>query len=426
MIFVPRFVSFWMTTAAMILFLACECRAAEVVYLSGKHIKLATDIEDPKQSQELMDSFDAAVSQWAALWQLDESSLKDWSVDACVIRDKAKFQREGLIPPSLKDFKFGYALNDRVWVTVQQSDYYTRHLLLHEGVHSLAFHVFGDAGPSWFMEGTAEMLAVHEGSGKQTVINRVPRDRDAVPFWGRFKLMSARRAAAKTPSLDAIFGYPRDLKSDVESYGWSWAVNMLLYQYPEYRSAFFDAAKRATQSDAVFNSQLKRDLQSQWPVVAARWRLMSHDLDYGFDWQRERVQLSMKDPAWNEAPITMKVESDRGWQSIGVRLGPGTVLNVTPSGRCTLADEPKPWISEPAGVTIRYFRGRPLGQLVACMVPNKPDDGETLQPMRIASITKPSRIPIRQHCWLLFRVNDAIGELADNQGAYLVQIQSGQ
>lgn len=411
---------------------AAESRSDDFVRLTGKHIKLTTDIDDADFRADLIAAFDAAVPQWAAFWQLPENALDNFQVDACVMRDKQKFALEGLIPNSVPNFPFGFALKNRLWVVAQDSAYYTRHLLLHEGVHALAYERFGGTGPSWFMEGTAELLSVHSGAGQSTRINRIPPDRDSVPYWGRFKVMSQSRDAATIPTLASVLGYPRDLQSDVESYGWSWAASMMLHAYPDTQKAFLAAANNGTRSDPIFNSDLRRSLQSQWPVVTARWRLMCHDLDYGFDWDRERVLLSMEDQQWDGADLSITVQADQGWQSIGVRLSAGMKLNVIPTGKSTLADEPKPWVSLPAGVTVRYHAGRPLGQLLACLVPNSvpvdplgdAENAATISPLQVAPITRPSQIPIKENCWMLFRVNDAPGELADNQGGYRLTISN--
>ena len=395
----------------------------DFVRRTGQHIRLTTDIESPEQVDDLIKSFDAAVPQWAAFWGLPAGTLDAWKVDAYVIRDKPAFERAGLIPRSVPDFPFGYALGDQIWVVAQKSEYYTRHLLLHEGVHALAFHQFGGAGPSWFMEGTAELLSVHTGSGEQTKINQVPADNDSVPYWGRFKLMRQRRDAAEIPALETVMGYPRDLNSDVESYGWSWAATMLLYNYPQYREAFQRAARNGIERAQEFNQNIRQDLAEDWPVVSARWRLMCHDLDYGFDWSREQAKLSMEDATWDGSPLKIEIAADQGWQSIGVRFEAGMTLKVLPQGRCELAAKPKPWISEPPGITFRYHRGRPLGQLLACIVPNAPDNAKTLPPLKVAPITQGSTIPIKENCWFLLRVNDAPGELGDNQGGYTIKIQ---
>jgi hypothetical protein len=149
---------------------------------------------------------------------------------------------------------------------------------------------------------------------------------------------------------------------------------------------------------------------------------MCHDLDYGFAWAREQVDLSIRDRLWNGQPLTVPIAANRGWQSIGVRLGPGMRIKLTPSGQVTLADQPKPWTSEPPGVTIRYHRGRPLGQLLATIVPNLPAESETIANLDVQPIVEPTTLEINEHCWLLLRVNDFVGELADNRGAYTVRI----
>ncbi|QDT12069.1 hypothetical protein K239x_40770 [Planctomycetes bacterium K23_9] len=408
--------------------MSTECWSEDFIQLNGKHITLTTDIDDLANNADLIAAFDAAVGQWESFWQLPSGSLQDFKVDACVMADKQRFQLDGRIPLSVPDFPFGFALQDRVWVVAQKSQYYTRHLLLHEGVHSLAYHQFGGTGPSWFMEGTAEMLAVHRHFGSDTKINQLPKDRASVPYWGRFKVMDQSRDANTIPSLGSVLGYPRDLQSDVESYGWSWAATMLLYQYPDTRDAFFASAKTPAPNDAVFNNDLKRRLQNTWPVVTARWRLMCHDIDYGFDWSREQVSLSMNDQVWDGKPLKLDIKANQGWQSIGVRLSPGMKLSVTPAGNCTLADQPKPWLSYPSGITLRYHRGRPLGQLLACLLPDTPDQDQAtktnLRPLQVAAITRPSQIPIKENCWLLFRINDVTGELSDNQGGYQLTIDS--
>ncbi|MGB7342784.1 MAG: hypothetical protein WBD20_01095 [Pirellulaceae bacterium] len=400
--------------------------ADDFVHLSGKHIKLTTDIDDAASNADLIAAFDAAVVQWETFWQFPKGTLDGFQVDACVIRNKERFALAGLIPANVPNFPYGFALQNRVWVMAQKSDYYTRHLLLHEGVHALAFAQFGGTGPSWFMEGTAEMLSVHEGAGAETIVNRVPANRESVPFWGRFKVMSESRQAKSIPTLATVLGYPRDLQSDVNSYGWSWAAVMMLHAYPDTRDAFYAAARNGTRSPAVFNNDLRRDLQDKWPVVEARWRLMCHDLDYGFDWSAENVSLSMNDQVWDGKELSIDVAASRGWQSIGVRLEKGMQISLLPSGQCTLANQPKPWVSEPPGVTIRYHNGRPLGQLIACLLTNPPDSDSTsassLPPLQVAAITRPAKVPIQENCWLLFRVNDASGELADNTGGYQVKI----
>ena len=171
---------------------------------------------------------------------------------------------------------------------------------------------------------------------------------------------------------------------------------MLLHNYPQYRGAFQRAARNGLENDRKFNQGIRQDLAQDWPVVSARWRLMCHDLDYGFDWSREQVELSMEDATWDGSPLKIEIAADQGWQSIGVRLEAGMKLKVLPQGRCQLAAQPKPWMSEPPGITFRYHRSRPLGQLLACIVPNAPDNAKTLHRSRSPRSLKVRRSPSKK------------------------------
>ena len=402
---------------------ACPAQApAGMQTVHGKHIVLKADSGSRKSLTDLVESYDAAVPQWERFWKLPPGALDRWRVDAFVMSDPARYRDSGDLPAGL-NFPFGYAMPGNIWVMRQQSDYYTRHLLLHEGVHALAIDQFDGTGPSWFAEGLAEMLGVHRGSGSQVEVNVVPESRQAVPFWGRFKLLSQRRAENRIPTLDAVMAYPLELNSDVESYGWSWVAIMLLAEYPEYLPMILAAAKNGSDRSVGFTQALKQPLTAQWPIVQARWRLLTHTIDYGFEWSRERIALSMQDKLWQGKTIQTPIAADRGWQSAGVRFAPGMRVKISAEGQCTINDQPKPWISEPPGVTIHYANGRPLGQLLVCVLPNTTHEQQQLKPLRIETVETETEIVVDEHCWLLFRINDDLGDMGNNQGGYLVKIQ---
>jgi hypothetical protein len=390
--------------------------------VQGKHIRLKSDGGSQESLTDLVESFDAAVPQWKQFWKLPPGALADWKVDAFVISDPQRFRDSGDLPAHL-DFPFGYAINSNVWVMRQKSDYYTRHLLLHEGVHALVINQFDGTGPSWYAEGMAEMLGAHRGQGKQTLVDIVPESREVSPYWGRFKLLSQRQKDNRIPSIEMVLKYPLDLRSDVESYGWSWVAVMLLTKYPEYRTAMLEAAKNGSDRTIVFSKNLQHQLAAQWPIVRARWKMLAQTIDYGFDWSRERIDLSIKDELWNGRPIQIPIHADRGWQSTGVRFAPGMTLKISADGSCTLDDEPKPWVSEPPGVTIHYAKGRPLGQLLLCVLPNKTEERQMLEPLRIEAVESDLEIVIDKHCWVLLRINDYLGDMDNNQGGYSVTIR---
>ncbi|MDM4017823.1 hypothetical protein [Roseiconus lacunae] len=399
--------------------------AADFKTFRGRHITLQSDTGTTESLTDLVESFDASVSQWERMLDLPDGKLDSWHVRAFVMEQPDRFRASGDLPQSL-DFQYGYAMPGVIWVRLQPSQYYTRHLLLHEGVHALAIDQFGGTGPSWFSEGVAELLSVHRGQGDEIQIGTIPADKNEVPYWGRFKLLSQARDEAKIPNLSSLLRLPNRLDGDVESYGWCWLAGSLLTQYPEYRPIWLKTARDGLDVSESFTESFRKSVASQWPIIQARWRILTETADYGFDWSRERVDLSIKDPLFRDSELRLNVAADKGWQSTGVRFAPGTKLSIQASGRCSVNQIPKPWISEPAGVTIHYANGRPLGQLLVCVLPNLTGDEPFLDPLKIVAVDPETDLKIDQHCWLLFRINDQLGDLGNNNDGYSVILRAAR
>lgn len=390
---------------------------------TGNHIRLVTDIDDASQMDTIVATFDAAVPQWVSFWRLEPDAADDWVVDAYVMRNDQPFRDKGLLPRSLAEFPYGIADGNRVWVREQADDYYTRHLVLHEGVHALMYEQFGGAGPTWFMEGTAELLSVHSGVGSGVVIGQVPRNRESVPGWGRFKILSQRRDDGEVKTIEDVMRLPHRLRGDVESYGWSWAAVMMLAQYAEYRDALVDAATRDGRDQSNdFTRRLYAKLVRQWPVVRARWALMNLELDYGFRWDRESIDIAVDDPLYDGSEIQTTLHADRGWQSTGYRFPASSVVRIAAQGDVVLADTTRPWVALPDGITMRHVRGRPLGQVIACLVPTDIRDTGSATLPTIVTVGDDATIRMDRASWLFLRVNDSVDQLTDNQGHFEIRI----
>ncbi|MDB4331639.1 hypothetical protein OAA27_01070 [bacterium] len=390
----------------------------------GQYIELVTDLESSQEADRLVASFDAAVTQWVEFWQIDQFDLSSFRVSAFVMRDEGAFRQAGFIPPEVPDFNFGYAMGKKIWIKAQQSEYYTRHLALHEGVHAFMFAAFNGAGATWFQEGTAECLALHRNFGRSIGINVMPLTREEVPYWGRFKRMEQLRNESQVPTLKSVLGYKPNLLGDVGAYSWSWALVAMLDAYPEYRGDLLELGAKGFKRGPGFNRHFMMAFQSEWPILLARWQMMCHDLDYGFEWERERIEIGMNDPLWRGQPLKVQVSADQGWQSAGVRVPGGVKMRLRPSGTVTLANTTRPWVSEPAGITLRYHRGRPMGQLLVCVLPNAPNDAEVyLSEPAVYPLTKEATLEIDSYSWLLFRVNESVGSLSDNQSAFEVNME---
>ncbi|MCM2371687.1 hypothetical protein [Aporhodopirellula aestuarii] len=458
--------------------------SAETLTRQGVHLRLTSDVADERLLEDLVASFDAAVPQWLAFWGLPAERAANWSIDGFLMRDADAFRRSGDLPNHIPRFKNGFATPKAVWVNYQSSAYYNRHLMLHEGVHALTFELFGGGGPSWYMEGTAELLGTHRNrpasqfsptsgaadgllaqAGSQFRINELPRSREESAMWGRYRVIDEQRQTGSFPTLASVMKLPTDLEGNVESYTWCWAAALMFTSYRDTRDAYISAAQRGRDQSPAFTTRFFREIGGQWPALRARWQLWLHDLEYGFDRQRYQVDLSTDDPRYDEQPKTFTINSGLGWQSAGAWF-PGGTIQIRASGQCAIVAkenleaaaeanhtedaagpiQQRDWISTPGGITVHYHRGYPIGQLQVCVLPIPSADVKKVSPLEILPVTSPPDAAVRlaasgvssatevvrtvqidRPSWLLFRIHDAPGEdgrfqRADNRGGYQIQI----
>src|SRR5262249_14224219 len=140
---------------------------------------LYTDLPSSLAVDELPGVFDQAFLQWCAYFGIDEKDHADWRMTGYLIKDKVRFTAAGLLPDDLPPFLNGYCRGHEIWVYNQPSgnqtsDYYRRHLLLHEGTHGFMFTVLRGCGPPWYSEGMAELLATHRWADGRLQLNRFP------------------------------------------------------------------------------------------------------------------------------------------------------------------------------------------------------------------------------------------------------------
>ncbi len=250
--------------------------------LSSEHLDLITDLPLDDSLRELPEVFDAAMPLWCKFFGADESEVKNWRAKACIMLDRKRFQSAGLLPDSLPPFPHGYQWNDDMWVVEQPSQYYRRHLLLHEGTHWFMFRKFGSAGPPWLMEGTAEWLATHRWADGKLQLGVIPHSRDDVPMWGRITLIQNQLASGEAPSMESILRYDNRAHQSVDAYAWSWAAVIFLSHHPHTKKAFLGLLEGQLRNDATPTKALQRDLQSRKAYIRAEWAAMLTGMDYGF------------------------------------------------------------------------------------------------------------------------------------------------
>lgn len=389
--------------------------------LTSEHLTLYTDLPLDDEIQALPDAFDQAYPQWRAYTGLAAREMRAWHVVGRLMKDEAKFRAAGLLPDELPEFPHGYTRDNEIWWREQQSAYYRRHLMLHEGTHSFMYAHFGTCGPAWYMEGLAELLGTHSFAGGKLKLNVFPVNRDDVPYWGRVKLVRDDIDAGKTLSLEQVLRLEPGLYSTVESYGWCWATAAFLDGHPRCRERFRRLPAELQHTD--FNARVKQTFAADWLDLNEEWQCFTADLEYGYDFARNAIEFAPgKSLAAGGARVN--VAADRGWQATGIRLEAGKKYRFAASGRYQIARQPRVWWCEPGGVTIRYHDGRPLGVLLAAVHP------EPYDPAAVSSLIAPIEIGLgadltpSESGTLYLRINDSPAEWADNAGNLQVQISA--
>ena len=191
------------------------------------------------------------------------------------------------LPESLPPFLHGYQQYAEMWVYEQPSDYYRRHLLLHEGTHAFMKWALGGAGPPWYMEGMAELLATHRWQDGDLALGTFPQNRDETPYLGRIKIIRDEMAAGRGKSLEEIMRYDDRAHLNVEPYAWCWGAAVFFDGQSAYREKFRQLRGAVQSSGDEFSASFRTALASQWPQIQRQWQLFVAELDYGYDLARE-------------------------------------------------------------------------------------------------------------------------------------------
>lgn len=384
----------------------------------GKHITLYSDA-DEKHVKDLPRVFDQAVEPWQKYFQLKPA---EFHVVGNVLAGKAsqpKFAAVELWRQGIPEFLNGYAHPDMFWMFDQpSSEYYRRHLLLHEGVHSFMLTRLGSCGPAWYREGMAELLATHQLEGDKLTLPYFPRNKEEVPMWGRVKIVTDACEANRGVTFDGVLKFgDRDHLMSNTPYGWSWAMTAFLDGHPRWQKRFRELPAKLNDED--FNARMREAYAADWNELAEEWQVFATGLSYGHDLPRSAIEFRPGKSFTGKSQVT--VAADRGWQSSGLTVEAGQKYRITAAGRYQIAKTSKAWDCEPGGVSVRYIAGRPLGMLLAA-VRTEPVTGNSgllaVEPIGLSATLSPEKTGV-----LYFRVNDSPAELADNAGTLKVTVE---
>ncbi len=410
--------------------LAARASRAGLRVLAGRHLILATDrpARDGDGVEDLPAVFDQAFEVWCGHYGMRPADHADWRCFGCLMADRERFRAAGLLDDTVPPFVNGFCDRNRFWLVDQSNPAYRRHLLLHEGVHAFTLTLRRLTTPVWYNEGVAELLATHrldsDGGSLRFVPTPVPDRPEDVEQLGRIEEIRKLREAGRAPSLVEVLGLPVGNHASIADYATSWAAVAMLAGHPRYAAAFADLERGRLDRD--FNRRLTGMPGWDADLAARDFDAFTAGIDYGWDFGRMVIDWSPGQPVAGSREIA--VDASRGWQNSGVRLAAGERYAMAASGRVgvgSVTDKVRgtttPLESEPDGISLQWYRGRPVGRLLAgqwvAAAGGCRPRFEVLGEGRQADVTPLVDGP------LFFKVNQAPGRLADDAGAYRVELR---
>ena len=415
------------TTEPAIGALVASARRAGLRVLEGDHLVLITDrpVRAGDGVEDLPRLFDEAWATWCRHFDLDPTTYRQWQACGCLVVDRERFRAAGLLPDTVPDFTNGFCNRERFWLADQSNPAYRRHLLLHEGVHAFTLTLRGLDTPPWYMEGIAEYLATHrlDDAGRFVPTLLPLRAGDAEQL-GRVEKLRAMRNAGNCPGLEDVFSTAGVNHRDLSAYAASWAAVALFSRHPEHAHRF--AAAERGPLDPAFTERLRASPDWDAEQACRDYDAFTDDLDFGYDFSRSRIDWATGQPL--EARQTITVASSRGWQNSGWSLRKGDRYAIDATGRCTigrLASTPAaplvPLETEADGISLRWYRDRPLGRLLVAQWVERPDDGGRPRFVVLAEGSH-GEFTAATDGVASFKLNEPPGELADNEGHLTVEI----
>jgi len=383
---------------------------------SSKHLLLITDIE-PEIAKRLVTYADQENAAWEKYFgplppARDGSPFR---MVGFLMRDMQPIVELGLIPNQYQGMRTGGHVQSYFWMLDQETDYYRRHLMFHEATHCYMTIMPDTVLPKWYLEGMAELFGTHRmDENGQLTFRVMPEDREHYAGWGRIKTIQEEVADGRMKTIDQIRAIKRiDPVSEVRDYAWSWALCYFLDAHPYYQERFRSLQKqwRTNQFTVQFDRLFEKDMDH----MRLEWQLFIADLAEGYDVPRAAIEFAEAKPVSGEQQV--EIAAGRGWQGSGWQVEAGRKYRISASGEVTLDDRPKPWVSEPQGITLRYADGLPIGRLTGMLISSEIVEGvQKFDLGRRTTWTAP-------HSGALYlRVNDAWDDLANDAGRYRVTI----
>ncbi|MBX3448525.1 MAG: hypothetical protein KF777_03145 [Planctomycetaceae bacterium] len=405
-----------------------KLRQAGIETYSSRRLILHTDSPNPQIAKipAMVDQLiDTLMEELGPLPLATDGS--ELQLTGYLIVQQDRFRNAGLIPEVLPSFDHGRHRGYEFWLNDQPTDFYREHLVFHECVHCYMTADPTLQFPAWYLEGMAELFATHVGPTEEDASIRfgvLPTSRETSPGWGRIKLIREAVDTGRSVPLAEILRFPAERFRQTDAYAWSWAICYFLNRVPATHERFHELITVPTND---FEASLLSRFGEDELALARSWEVFVRTIDYGYDLERGWFaggDFSGTTPSSPSGGIT--VEAATGWQSTGIPVKRGQRLHLTAIGQVELNRTTRPWISEPRGISREYADGQPIGRLLGWICPAAPVTEWRPGRLPTFAIGDGSKVECEDDGILCLRINDHWNDLANNSGAYQVQIETGE
>ncbi|MBO7680222.1 MAG: hypothetical protein J6S75_11190, partial [Thermoguttaceae bacterium] len=190
---------------------------------------------------------------------------------------------------------------------------------------------------------------------------------------------------------------------------------------PEYADAFGALPFLAMEKDP--NRPFLELLGENADRLAADWQNFVEWLDYGFDFDHApntNIPSSELGPL-PDGGISLTLDAENGYLATGLVLEPGKEYSLSASGRFRVGCRGKVYPCEANGITLSYFNTRPLGTLLAEIIPEKAPLGEL--PIQTEPIGVKGTFTPQKGGELRLRLNLPTDQIKNSRGTCTVTIR---